>query len=169
MRTRSLLDRLAWAPTAGARPRRGLEHLRKETVVPLSVDETFEFFADASNLERLTPPWLSFRIRTPMPVVMREGLEIDYRIVLRGWPIPWRTRIDVWEPGVRFVDRQLIGPYRWWRHEHLFEAVRGGTRVIDHVEFAPRVAWVSGPFVRRDVERIFAYRQERLPELLASR
>jgi hypothetical protein len=89
--------------------------------------------------------------------------------VLRGWPIPWRTRIDVWEPGVRFVDRQLIGPYRWWRHEHRFVAIPGGTRVLDDVEFVPRVRWVSGRFVQRDVERIFAYRQERLPHLLPRR
>ena len=169
MRAGSLRDRLAWAPSAGARPRGGLMHLRKETLVPVSLGEAFEFFANAANLERLTPPWLTFQIRTPMPVVMQEGLEIDYRIVLHGWPIPWRTRIDVWEPGVRFVDRQLIGPYRWWRHEHLFEAVPGGTRVIDEVEFVPRVRWVSGRFVRRDVERIFTYRQDRLPQLFAGR
>jgi ligand-binding SRPBCC domain-containing protein len=165
----SFLDRLAWAPAAGLRPLRGLRRLRRETVVPVPLDETFEFFTDAANLERLTPPWLTFRIQTPMPLVMREGLEIDYRIVLRGLPIPWRTRIDVWEPGVRFVDRQVIGPYRWWRHEHQFAAVPGGTRVVDDVEFVPRVRWVSGRFVQRDVERIFAYRQERLPHLLAGR
>jgi ligand-binding SRPBCC domain-containing protein len=140
-------------------------HLRKETLIPVSIGATFEFFADASNLERLTPPWLTFQIRTPMPVVMQEGLEIDYRIVLHGWPIPWRTRIDVWEPGVRFVDRQLIGPYRWWRHEHRFEPVPGGTRVIDEVEFVPRARWISGGLVTRDVERIFSYRQDRLPQL----
>ena len=140
-------------------------HLHKETLIPVSIGETFEFFADASNLERLTPPWLTFQIRTPMPVVMQEGLEIDYRIVLHGWPIPWRTRIDVWQPGVRFVDRQLIGPYRWWRHEHRFEPVPGGTRVIDEVEFVPRARWITGGFVRRDVERIFTYRQDRLPQL----
>ena len=164
MRAQSLLDRLAWAPAAGSRPQRGLMHLRKETVVAAPVAKTFEFFATASNLERLTPPWLSFQIRTPAPIVMREGAEIDYRILLRGWPIPWRTRIDVWEPGVRFVDRQLIGPYRWWRHEHRFDAVERGTRVTDEVEFVPRVRWATGRLVRRDVERIFAYRQQVLPQ-----
>ena len=64
---------------------------------------------------------------------MREGLIIDYRLSLYGVPIPWRTRIDVWEPGVRFVDRQVRGPYRVWVHEHRFEAVEGGTRVMDRV------------------------------------
>lgn len=167
MPVESLLDRLAWAPSAGPRPSRGLADLRAETVVPASLEDTFAFFSDASNLDRLTPPWLNFRIQTPMPVAMREGLEIDYRIVLRGVPIPWRSRIDVWEPCVRFVDRQLLGPYRWWHHEHRFEPVSGGTRVIDHVEFVPRLRWVSRWLVRRDVERIFAYRQHTLPRLFS--
>lgn len=151
--------------SAGARPTGRLDELHRETIVPASLDETFSFFSDASNLERLTPPWVNFRITTPPPIVMREGLEIAYRIVLRGTPVPWRSRIEVWEPGVRFVDRQVVGPYRWWRHEHRFEAVAGGTRVVDRVEFLPRMAWLSAPWVRRDVERIFTYRQTRLAEL----
>jgi ligand-binding SRPBCC domain-containing protein len=130
--------------------------------------ETFAFFSDAGNLERLTPPWLNFRILTPRPIAMGVGTLIDYRIVLYGVPIPWQTRIDVWEPGVRFVDRQLSGPYLWWHHEHRFDAVEGGTRVTDRVEYVPRLRWVSSPFVRRDVERIFAYRQEILPSLLTA-
>ena len=165
MRTKNALERFAWAPRAGDRPSRGISVLREETIVPASLDETFTFFSDAANLERLTPPWLSFRIRTPQPIAMAEGTEIEYRIVLYGVPIPWLTRIDVWEPGVRFVDRQVRGPYRWWHHEHRFEPVEGGTRVIDRVEFVPRARLVSGPMVRRDVRRIFDYRKGRLPAL----
>jgi ligand-binding SRPBCC domain-containing protein len=160
--------RLAWAPRAGARPARGLWSLRAETIVPRPLDETFAFFSDAANLERLTPPWLEFRILTPQPIPMHEGAHIDYRIVLYGLPIPWETRIDVWEPGRRFVDRQVRGPYRWWHHEHRFEAVPGGTRVMDEVEYVPRMRRVSGWLVRRDVERIFRYRQQALPRLLAA-
>src|SRR3954470_23735571 len=122
---------------AGERPTAPLLHLRRAAVVPASLDETFAFFAEAANLERLTPPWLNFRTHTPLPIAMGEGTTIDYRVRLRGLPMPWRSRIDVWEPGARFVDRQIIGPYRWWRHEHRFEAVPGGTRVADHVEYLP--------------------------------
>jgi ligand-binding SRPBCC domain-containing protein len=142
--------------------------LHRESVVPRSLDETFAFFSNAANLERLTPPWLNFRILTPQPIAMHEGAIIDYRIVLYGVPIPWRTRIDVWEPGVRFVDRQLSGPYLWWHHEHRFEAAAEGTRVIDHVEYVPRVRWLTSVLVRRDVERIFAHRQAVLPQLLTA-
>ena len=142
-----------------------LSVLHEETVVPAKLDETFEFFSEAKNLERLTPGWLNFQIRSKTPIAMREGTEIDYVIVLHGFPIPWKTRIDVWEPGVRFVDRQLEGPYRWWRHEHRFEAAAGGTRVVDHVEFLPRVSLLTRRWVERDVRRIFKFRQETLKEI----
>jgi ligand-binding SRPBCC domain-containing protein len=145
---------------ADASPPHKVESLHREIIVPMSLNDTFAFFADAANLQRITPPWLHFSILTPMPVEMRAGREIAYRISLYGLPMPWRSRIDVWEPGVCFVDRQLVGPYRWWRHEHRFEAVPGGTRVIDHVDYAPRLGWLSGALVRRDLQRIFAYRYE---------
>ena len=142
--------------------------LHRETTIPASLGDTFTFFADASNLQRLTPPWLNFTIVTPMPIVMREGVEIGYRIRLYGIPVPWRSRIDVWKPGVCFVDRQLIGPYRWWHHEHRFEAVPEGTRVIDHVEYMPRVGWLSRSLVRRDLERVFSYRQQALRDIFGA-
>ena len=151
---------------AGDRPQAGLQTVHREAVVPTSLDDTFAFFSDASNLELLTPPWINFRIRTPLPIEMTEGAVIDYQIVLYGVPVPWRTRIDAWEPGARFIDRQLAGPYKWWHHEHRFERDGAGTRVIDHVEYVPRAAWVSSRLVKRDVERIFDFRQQALPRLL---
>jgi ligand-binding SRPBCC domain-containing protein len=143
-----------------------LHHLHCDTLVQAPLDETFAFFADASNLERLTPPWLKFSIRTPMPVAMRAGTEIEYRIRLYGVPIPWRSRIDVWNPGVRFVDRQLSGPYLWWRHEHVFVPDGDATRVIDYVEYLPRAAWLTARVVRRDLDRIFAFRRGALRRIL---
>ena len=155
-----------WARAADQRPDHGIRTLESEVTVATELEQTFAFFSDAANLERLTPPWLSFRITTPLPIEMKEGTLIDYVIELYGVPIPWRTRIDVWEPGVRFVDRQIAGPYRWWHHEHRFEALDGGTRVIDRVEYLPRAAWLSSWLVNRDVQRIFSYRQTALATLL---
>lgn len=161
-------ERVMTALAAGDRPATGLRRIQAETIVPVDLDTTFAFFSDAANLERLTPPWINFRILSPLPIAMREGATIDYHIVLYGLPIPWRTRIDVWEPGRRFVDRQIAGPYRWWRHEHRFEPHPDGTRVIDDVEYAPRLAALSTRLVARDVGRIFAFRQEVLASLLAA-
>lgn len=155
-----------WLRADAERPSNGLQVLHSETVVPVPLHQAFAFFSEAQNLERMTPPWLNFRIHTPLPIEMREGAMIDYVIDLYGVPIPWRTRIDAWEPGVRFVDRQVAGPYRWWHHEHSFEAIDGGTKVVDHVEYLPRAAWVSSWMVKRDVGRIFAFRQSVLGKLI---
>ena len=162
MRFSKRLANLSRFLAADIRAPHTVEHLHREIIVAASLSKTFAFFADAANLQRLTPPWLHFSIVTPVPVQMRIGLEIAYLIRLYGLPLPWRSRIDVWQPCIHFVDRQIVGPYRWWRHEHRFEAVPGGTRVIDDVDYAPRLGWLSGAVVRRDLRRIFAYRHEAL-------
>ncbi len=144
------------------------EVLRYELWLPRPRAEVFPFFADARNLEVITPPWLRFQILTPLPIEMRPGTLIDYRIRVRGIPLRWRTEITEWQPPERFVDVQARGPYRLWHHVHIFEEHEGGTRCADLVRYWPRGgAWINRWFVRRDVERIFEYRRQRLLELLA--
>jgi ligand-binding SRPBCC domain-containing protein len=129
-------------------------------------EEVFAFFADAANLQTLTPPWLDFTILTPAPILMRPGTLIDYRLRLHGFPIRWQSEITVWEPPHRFVDEQRRGPYKLWLHEHRFEAREGGTQVTDDVRYAvPGGRLTDRLFVRRDVERIFAFRREKLQAL----
>lgn len=135
------------------------------TVLPRRRAEVFEFFADAGNLETLTPPLLRFQILTPLPIALRPGALIDYRLRLHGVPIRWRTEITEWEPPLRFVDQQLRGPYRLWHHEHTFEEVEGGTLATDRVHYAfLPVLGVHRLFVEPDLRRIFAYRLERMRE-----
>jgi ligand-binding SRPBCC domain-containing protein len=126
----------------------------------------FRFFADARNLEAITPPWVQFQILTPGVIEMRPGALIDYRIKIHGIPVRWRTEITGWEPPFRFVDEQRRGPYRRWIHTHTFEEHPQGTLCRDHVQYAvwggQLIHWL---FVRRDVQRIFQYRTERLNQL----
>ena len=137
-----------------------------ELWLPRSRDEVFPFFSEARNLEVLTPPWLKFEVRTPAPIVMRPGLQIDYRIKIHGIPIRWRTEITEWDPPHRFVDNQLSGPYTLWHHTHTFTERDGGTLCRDDVRYFPRGgALMNWLFVRRDVERIFQYRQGKLKDL----
>lgn len=120
---------------------------------------------DAGNLEKLTPPWLHFHVLTPLPVEMQVGVRIDYQLRVRGVPLRWQSEITAWEQDHRFVDEQRRGPYRVWRHEHLFERCGGGTRVIDHVRYAVHFDFlIHGWLVRPDVERIFAFRRKKLVE-----
>lgn len=141
--------------------------LDAELDLPRPREEVFAFFADPRNLEAITPPWLRFRIASEGPLEMRAGALIDYRLSLRGIPFGWRTLISAWEPPQRFVDEQLRGPYRLWRHEHRFEERPGGTRILDRVDYqVPGGALVERLLVRPDLERIFAWRQARVRELL---
>jgi len=144
-------------------------HVREfpsELWLPLPPAELFPFFADAANLQALTPPWLHFEILTAQPIAMREGAIIDYRLRVHGLPLRWRTRINIWEPPHRFVDEQLRGPYRQWIHEHTFESRDGGTLARDHVRYAvPLDALLHRWLVRPDVEKIFAFRAEALDKL----
>lgn len=133
--------------------------------------EVFSFFEDATNLGRITPPFLDFRILTEAPITMAVGTLIDYRIALFGVPLTWRTRIEVYEPGSRFVDTQLGGPYRFWRHTHEFNDAPGGTCMTDRVEYAIGFGLFGGAahalFVRRTLDRIFDFRRDAVASMFA--
>jgi ligand-binding SRPBCC domain-containing protein len=142
--------------------------LRAVQRIPRPVEDVFPFFADAHNLEAITPEVLRFRILTPAPIEMRPGTLIDYAIKVRGVPIRWRTEIPVWEPPVRFVDNQIRGPYALWRHEHLFEPDGDATVMTDTVDYRPRggplAPVVHALFVRRDLQAIFEHRARVIAE-----
>ena len=131
-------------------------------VVPAALPDVFAFFADAKNLEAITPPFLRFTVVTP-DIAMGVGARIDYRLRLRGVPMRWQSEITVWEPNVRFRDVQRRGPYRYWRHVHLFREVPGGTLVEDGVEYdVPGGSLVHQWLVAPELLRIFRYRQQAL-------
>ena len=132
--------------------------------------DVFPFFAEARNLEEITPPVLGFQVVTPGRIEMGVGTLIQYRLRIRGVPLDWLTRIDRWEPGVAFVDTQLAGPYRLWHHTHTFEPRGGGTLVRDSVHYALPL-WPLGeavaPLVRRELRTIFDFRRDAVARLLA--
>jgi ligand-binding SRPBCC domain-containing protein len=137
-----------------------MPRLQTSLFVPRPLPEVFAFFADAGNLQRITPPWVDFRIETPPPIAMHAGALIDYRLRVRGVPVRWRTEITDWQPPHRFVDTQLRGPYWRWVHTHRFREAPGGTVVEDDVDYAVPGGWlVDRLFVQRDVRAIFLHRQ----------
>ena len=152
------------ARTAAANARqRSMKHhlLRAELWLPQGPGEVFPFFADARNLEAITPPWVRFSIVSRQPIEMTVGTRIDYRLRVHGLPLRWRSEITGWKPPFWFVDEQRRGPYRLWIHTHEFIAKDGGTLCRDEVEYAvPGGSLVNRLFVRQDLKRIFAYRQE---------
>jgi ligand-binding SRPBCC domain-containing protein len=150
----------------------GLRQIDRSQVVTLPPDETFVFFSDASNLEAITPPWLRFRILTPLPIVPGEGTLIDYRLALHGVPVRWRTRIERWEPGRCFVDRQIDGPFASWLHTHTFERHSGGTLIRDRVEYRIPFGVLGGLAHRlvigRDLERVFDFRRDAIARIIGT-
>lgn len=135
--------------------------LETEAIIPLPREEVFPFFAEAQNLERITPKSLRFEIVTPLPIQMEEGLCIDYRIKIGGIPQRWRTLISKWDPPFQFTDEQLKGPYKKWVHTHTFRECDGGTQMTDRVEyelpFAP-IGNLAHPLIRRKLRKIFTHR-----------
>ena len=143
--------------------------LERTQVVPIPIDEAFAFFADAANLEQITPPWLRFRI-VEHPGEIAAGARFRYRLRLAGIPIRWRTEIVSWTPPRAFVDVQRRGPFLLWEHTHRLTPVAGGTEIYDHVRYrlflGPLGALVQRLLVRRWVEGIFDYRAREVPQLL---
>ena len=139
--------------------------LETELLLPQPLDDVFPFFAEARNLEEITPDFLRFEVLTPAPLEMREGVEIDYRLKVRGIPIRWRSRITLWDPPHRFMDVQVKGPYKKWEHLHTFEQMDGQTCCRDIVDYdVYGGALIHALFVKSDVQQIFEYRQQVLRE-----
>jgi hypothetical protein len=146
-----------------------VHELRRETTVTAPLEAVFSFFADARNLETITPPFLRFRVLTQAPIEMAAGTVIEYRLRVRGVSIFWRTLIETWNPPYEFSDRQERGPYRLWHHTHRFRAAGDRTVMEDIVRYALPFGLVgdivNALVVRQDVAAIFDYREARIREI----
>lgn len=135
--------------------------------------DVFPFFADATNLEAITPPLLAFQVTTPRPIAMHAGTLIEYRLKVHRVPIRWRTLIEQWQPSEMFVDTQIKGPYKLWHHTHRFEPLPGERTLMSDVVrysvgYGPFGDLARSLFVGRDVASIFDYRAEVIGPLLAA-
>lgn len=145
-------------------------HYQTQLKIRKPVAEVFQFFSNAENLERVTPPWLCFKILSPLPVDMKTGTLINYRLSIYGLPVRWQTEISLWNPPHRFIDSQRYGPYRKWIHEHSFFSVDDGCLIRDTVQYQ-LYGGIFSPllnryFIKKDVQRIFNYRKQIIETIL---
>ncbi len=111
--------------------------IQTELWLPRPRHEVFPFFAEARNLEALTPPWLKFEVLTPAPIEMQKGTLIDYRIRVHGLPIRWRTEITAWDPRAALLMSSFAAPTRF-----------GITRILSRSAPAARSVWIKFAIVR---------------------
>jgi len=146
--------------------------LSRQQWLPQPIEKLFAFFANAANLERITPPWLRFHIASPQPIHMEVGTELEYRVRWRGVPIAWHSKIIEWQPPVRFVDLQLRGPYAYWHHTHVFEPAENGTRIRDLVRYQLPFGFLGAAVhsltVRRDLQSVFDFRERSIDRIFAA-
>lgn len=141
--------------------------------IPARIETAFQFFSKPENLDRITPPWLHFQFLTPLPVELKSGTLLDYRLKLHGIPVKWQTQIVEWNPPFHFVDLQLRGPYKKWVHTHTFVEKDNGTVIEDNVLYAVPgfflEPFINKYFVKPDINRIFEYRRKQLTEIFRSK
>ncbi len=147
--------------------------LERETFVSAPQAEVFAFFSDPHNLARITPPSLGFEVVEAPPGPLRAGHRIRYRIRILGIAVAWTSLISEWEDGAYFVDEQLRGPYRRWRHAHTLREAGNGVTMLDRVEYELPFGLLGqvfgGWWVRRDLDRIFAYRAQAISTIFPER
>ena len=144
--------------------------LRRVQFVDRPIEEVFDFFKEATNLEQITPPFLNFKVKEQSTPTIQEGTRFRYQLKLHGLPIGWTTIITEWEENQRFVDYQKTGPYQIWYHRHLFIPLNGGTLMIDEVRYRLPLGFLGDffglYFVKKDVSNIFRYRKSVIGDLL---
>jgi len=135
-------------------------------------NDVFDFFSDPFNLERITPPFLRFRVVNEPPVVISAGSRLEYRLALFGIRFGWQTLIEEWKPEESFIDVQLRGPYRIWRHVHTFVDLSSDrTLMLDRVDYALPGGSLAKPgralFVAPVLKKIFDYRARMIERMLS--
>lgn len=140
--------------------------------IPAPIEAVWAFFSNPRNLALLTPPHMRLAVADAPPVAA-AGAEVAIRVRVAGVPLTWRSRIEACEPGRFFVDRQVRGPYRYWRHEHSFQPEAGGTWIRDTVEYALPFGrlgrLLDRTFVRDVLARLFLFRSQAAARLLGRR
>lgn len=145
--------------------------LNREQYVTAKLAEAWDLLKNPANLNLITPPDLQFKIVSPVPKKMFNGLIIEYRIRIPWFGVrKWVAEIKHIREMYAFVDEQRIGPYSFWYHYHQIDQENSRLKLTDRVYYKVPYGifgrFLHFLFIRRTLERIFRYRNEKLHELL---
>ncbi len=147
-----------------------MKELRTEIILPISIEEVWDFFSTPKNLNKITPDKMIFKITSEIPTKMYPGMLISYKITpFLNIPMKWVTEITHIDEHHFFIDEQRIGPYRIWHHEHHFKKVEKGVLMTDILKYSVGKSifgWIAEKiFVDAQVKNIFNYRAKKLKEI----
>jgi ligand-binding SRPBCC domain-containing protein len=150
--------------------------IKRTHVLPLSMQEAWEFFSSPKNLQKITPPDMGFVITSDKADAeeMYAGQIITYIIKpMLGIPVKWMTEITHVKEGEYFIDEQRFGPYKLWHHRHSFKQTKDGVEMTDVVNYVLPFGVIGSIahalFIRKRVEYIFEYRKKVLDEIFLKR
>lgn len=141
-------------------------------ILPISLQDAWKFFSNPRNLDKITPPWLNFKITSEVASKMYPGQIITYKVrPLLNIPVTWVTEITHVNEPYYFVDEQRFGPYKMWHHEHIFtEIPKVGVEMQDIVTYAIPFGFIgviaNKLFVEKKISEIFEYRKKILETLM---
>lgn len=143
-------------------------------IIPVSLDDAWNFFSDPRNLPKITPLWLNLKITSDLPDEMYEGMIISYKVYpFLRIPSNWVTEITQMKEKNFFIDEQRFGPYKFWHHQHHFKEIDNGVKMTDIVNYAlpfdPFSRVLNNILVGKKVKEIFEFRKEVLEKLFSDR
>jgi len=142
--------------------------------IPASLEDVWRFFTNPRNLRLITPPYLDFQfLDKQLPAEIYSGQKIRYTVSpILGIPVQWISTITRVEEQKMFVDEQLSGPYKYWRHEHRFEEKLGMIEMNDRVSYQMPMGLLGSfahyLFVKRQLEKLFAYREMQVANIFGT-
>lgn len=147
-----------------------MKYLCFEQILPITINEAWDFFSSPKNLNQITPPDVNIKMLTELPEKMYPGMMILYEISpLLKLTFKCATEITVVNHHQYFVDEQRMGPYKTWHHEHHFTKVDGGVLMTDKLYYdigKSFFGWLAGKlFVDKKVKGIFEFRYKKLESL----
>lgn len=150
----------------------GMYTLETTQILPLTLDEAWDFFSSPSNLAKITPDYMGFKITSGTPQRMFPGQIISYQIgLLPGIKSSWVTEITHVKDKQYFVDEQRFGPYAMWHHEHWFFSCDEGVRMEDRVSYKLPLGMLgrmASPMIKKQLKGIFAHRYSTLEALFGN-